>query len=50
MTMANITNAMLAWARYLALEPDGEMADTVRSAIEQLKATNTTTGDATTTP
>jgi len=46
----NITNAMLAWARYLALEPDGEMADTVRSAIEQLKATNTTTGDATTTP
>lgn len=45
----NVTNAMLAWARYLALAPDGEMADTVRSAIEQLKPTSTTTGDATTT-
>lgn len=45
----NTTNAVLAWARYLALEPEGEMAETVREAIEQLKPTNTTTGDATTT-
>ena len=44
----NSNGAILAWSRYLTLAPDGEMAQTVREAIDQMKPTTTTTGDVTT--
>lgn len=41
-SMGNINGAILAWTRYLTLAPEGEMASTVRDAIEELKASSTT--------
>jgi len=45
----NVTAAVLAWQKYLELEPDGQMADTVRERIKALTETTTTTKPATTT-
>lgn len=45
----NVTAAVLAWQKYLELEPDGQMADTVRERIKALTETTTTTQPATTT-
>ncbi|MHB8867521.1 MAG: tetratricopeptide repeat protein [Thermoleophilia bacterium] len=46
----NVNAAILAWNRYLQLEPEGEMADTVRSELSILTPPTTsatpTTGDA----
>lgn len=42
----NTQGAILAWTRYLTLAPEGDMAQTVRDAIEQMKPTSTTTTEA----
>lgn len=47
--VGNVNGAILAWTRYLTLEPSGDMADSVRQSIEELKATTSTTTTATTT-
>lgn len=45
----NTNGAILAWTRYLTLAPEGEMAATVRDAIEQMKPSSTTTTEGTST-
>lgn len=47
--MNNATGAVLAWQKYLELEPNGEMADTIRERIKTLTETTTTTAGSTTT-
>ena len=46
--VGNTNGAILAWTRYLALDPNGDMAETVKGAIEQMKPTTTTTTGSTT--
>ncbi|NLV71332.1 MAG: tetratricopeptide repeat protein [Actinobacteria bacterium] len=41
--------AVLAWQKYLELDPDGDMAEVVREQLEVLTATTTTTISTTTT-
>lgn len=47
--VGNVTGAILAWNRYLELDPEGQMADTVREQIEQMapKPVETTTTEST---
>lgn len=47
--VGNTTMAILAWNKYLELDPNGDMAATVKAQIESLKTTSTTTADASTT-
>lgn len=47
--LGNKEGAVLAWQKYLDLDPDGDMADVVREQIEVLTATTTTTAGSTTT-
>ncbi len=47
--LGNKTAAVLAWQKYLELDPDGDMADVVKERLEVLTATTTTTTAATTT-
>lgn len=44
----NVAAAVMAWNRYLQLEPEGEMADTVRSELSALSPPTTTGGTPTT--
>ena len=48
-SLGNKTGAVLAWQKYLELEPNGEMASVVRQQIEKLTATTTTTAATNTT-
>jgi cytochrome c-type biogenesis protein CcmH/NrfG len=41
--LGNTGAALLAWQRYLALAPDGEMADVIREQVETLSNNVTTT-------
>lgn len=41
--MGNKEAAILAWQKYLQLDPDGEMADVVKEQLDKLTATTTTT-------
>lgn len=43
----NTEAAVLAWQKYLQLQPEGQTADIVRQQIEKLTATTTTTGSTT---
>lgn len=45
----NVSAAILAWSRYLALDPDGELAETVRVELEAMSPTVTTLGPSDTT-
>ncbi len=45
----NKSAAVLAWQKYLELEPNGEMAPTIREQIQKLSETTTTTKPASTT-
>jgi tetratricopeptide (TPR) repeat protein len=47
--LGNKAAAVLAWQKYLDLDPNGDMADVVRQQLEVLTATTTTTTVATTT-
>jgi len=44
----NKAAAVLAWQKYLQLDPNGEMAEVVREQLEKLTATTTTTTTAAT--
>lgn len=44
----NTSAAILAWNRYLQLDPEGQMADTVRAELEAISPTTTTTAASTT--
>lgn len=44
----NKSAAVMAWQKYLELDPNGEMAEVVKTQIEQLTATTTTTSTTTT--
>lgn len=48
--LGNTSAAILAWNRYLELQPDGDMAETVKQQIDQLtgQGSTTTTAGATT--
>jgi len=48
-SLGNKEAAVLAWQKYLELDPNGQMADVVRERLEILTATTTTTTAATTT-
>ena len=41
--LGNSAAAVMAWEKYLELDPNGEMADVVRDQVEKLSATTTTT-------
>ncbi|MBU2601571.1 MAG: hypothetical protein KKA32_05305 [Actinobacteria bacterium] len=45
----NISATILAWSRYLQLDPDGELAETVRAELEAMSPTVTTVGSSETT-
>jgi tetratricopeptide (TPR) repeat protein len=45
----NITEAVLAWQRYLKLAPDGQYADLIQEQLDALTATTTTAAETTTT-
>lgn len=47
--LGNTEAAVLAWQKYLSLDPNGDMADVVRQQIEALTATTTTTSASDTT-
>jgi cytochrome c-type biogenesis protein CcmH/NrfG len=47
--LGNKSAAVMAWQKYLELDPNGEMATTVREQIIKLSETTTTTSAATTT-
>lgn len=50
-SLGNAAAAVMAWEKYLELDPNGDMADVVREQVEKLTATTTTTAaaDSTTT-
>lgn len=41
--LGNAAAAVMAWEKYLELDPNGDMADVVRQQVEKLTATTTTT-------
>ncbi len=45
----NLSAAILAWNRYLALDPEGDLAETVRAELEAMSPTVTTLGSTDTT-
>lgn len=45
----NVSATILAWSRYLALDPDGEMAGTVRAELEAMSPSTTTPASSNTT-
>lgn len=45
-SLGNTAAAVMAWEKYLELDPDGDMADVVQDQVEKLTATTTTTAGA----